>query len=82
MPMATNVPRITGRSEGYRPDRGNMPVEFGPYIGEVVNNVDSTRGGRLQVYIEQFSGGDKTNKTLWRTVSPLQPSGGDRKSVV
>jgi len=74
--MATNVPRITGRSEGYRPDRGNMPVEFGPYIGEVVNNVDSTRGGRLQVYIEQFSGGDKTNKTLWRTVSPLQPSGG------
>ena len=74
--MALNVNKTTGKNSVYNFDKGNMPAEFGPYIGEVVNNVDPTRSGRLQVYITQFSGGDKTNKSLWRTVSPIQQQGG------
>jgi hypothetical protein len=71
--MAENNPRSRGRSPGYKFDRGGMPTEFGPYIGEVKNNVDPTRQGRLQVYIEQFAGGDPTDPSLWRTVSYCPP---------
>ena len=74
--MAQNINKTTGRNSVYTFDKGNMPTEFGPFIGEVVNNVDPTRSGRLQVYITQFGGGDKSDKSLWRTVSPLQTSGG------
>ena len=68
-----NIERSRGRPSNYKFDRGGAPTEMGPFIGEVMNNVDPTRGGRLQVYIEQFSGGDKTNKSLWRTVSYCPP---------
>lgn len=71
--MADNVQRSKGRGQGYKFDRGGMPAEFGPFIGLVKNNVDPTRSGRLQVYIEQFSGGNEEDSSLWRTVSYLPP---------
>lgn len=71
--MAENVDRNRGRPAGYKFDKGGAPTDFGPYIGTVMNNVDPTRSGRLQVYIEQFAGGDKTSPTSWRTVSYVPP---------
>ena len=71
--MPDNTQRTRGRPQGYKFDRGGSPTEFGPFIGEVVNNVDPTRSGRLQVYIEQFAGEDKTDESLWRTVSYIPP---------
>lgn len=77
--MAENVQRSRGRPQGYKFDRGGTPAEFGPYIGIVVNNVDNTRQGRLQVYIEQFGATTKdglpqlTDPSLWRTVSYCPP---------
>ena len=71
--MAENTPRTKGRAPGYKFDRGGTPTEFGPFIGVVKNNVDPTRQGRLQVYIEQFAGGDPDNQSLWRTVSYCPP---------
>jgi hypothetical protein len=71
--MSDNIQRSRGRGQGYRFDRGGNPAEFGPFIGEVKNNIDSNRGGRLQVYIEQFGGDDPENKSLWRTVSYVPP---------
>lgn len=68
-----NIERSRGRPQNYKFDRGGSPTEMGPFIGEVMNNIDPARGGRLQVYIEQFSGGDKNNKSLWRTVSYCPP---------
>lgn len=77
--MADNVQRSRGRPNQYKFDRGGMPAEMGPYIGIVVNNVDNTRSGRLQVYIEEF-GASKADgspnlddPTLWRTVSYCPP---------
>ena len=64
---------------GYKFDRGGMPAEMGPYIGIVVNNVDNTRAGRLQVWIAEFgaTNADGTpnlkDDTLWRTVSYCPP---------
>jgi hypothetical protein len=71
--MADNIQRSRGRGQGYRFDRGGTPSEFGPFIGVVRNNIDPTRSGRLQVYIEQFAGDDPNDETLWRTVSYVPP---------
>ena len=68
-----NTLRSRGKPQNYKFDRGGTPAEMGPYVGEVMNNVDSIRSGRLQVYIEQFAGTDKENQNLWRTVSYCPP---------
>lgn len=71
--MPENIVRARGRGQNYKFDRGGMPSEPGPFIGQVKNNIDPTRGGRVQVYIEQFSGGDESDQSLWRTVSYIPP---------
>lgn len=68
-----NIERNRGRPQNYKFDRGGSPTEFGPYVGQVTNNVDPTRQGRLQVYIEQFAGPDPTDPSLWRTVNYCPP---------
>ena len=40
-----NVQRNTGQPKNYKFDRGGTPVEMGPFIGQVMNNVDPTRQG-------------------------------------
>ena len=77
--MSENIQRSRGRPENYKFDRGGMPAEMGPFIGTVVNNVDTTRSGRLQVYIDQFGATNKDgtpnlgDPSLWRTVSYCPP---------
>ena len=71
--MSSNIQRSRGRGSSYKFDRGGTPTEMGPYIGVVMNNIDPTRTGRLEVYIEQFAGNDPNDKTLWRTVSYIPP---------
>jgi hypothetical protein len=77
--MAENIQRSTGRSQEYTFDRGGMPAEMGPYVGVVVNNIDNTRSGRLQVWIEQFGATNTdgtpnlTDPTTWRTVRYISP---------
>lgn len=83
--MAENIQRSTGRPQEYKFDRGGMPAEMGPYVGIVVNNVDNTRQGRLQVWIEQFGstdvdgGPNLTDETTWRTVRYCSPFYGATK---
>lgn len=77
--MAENIQRSVGRPQEYKFDRGGMPAEMGPYIGIVVNNVDNTRSGRLQVWIEQFGATNAdgspnlTDPSVWRTVRYCPP---------
>ena len=77
--MPDNLQKTSGRPPGYKFNRGGTPTEFGPFLGIVVNNVDPTRSGRLQVWIEQFGATDADgapnldDDTLWRTVSYLPP---------
>ena len=68
-----NISRNTGQPRNYKMDRGGMPVEMGPFIGRVKNNVDPTRSGRLQVYIELFGGSNPDDSSLWRTVNYCPP---------
>lgn len=77
--MAENIERSTGRPREYKFDRGGMSAEMGPFIGVVVNNIDNTRSGRLQVWIAEFGATtadgapDLTDDSLWRTVDFVSP---------
>ena len=68
-----NYQRSSGVAKNFKPDVGGTPADSGPFIGEVVNNVDPTRSGRLQVFLTHLAGADKNTKSLWRTVSYLSP---------
>lgn len=71
--MADNLQRSRGRPGSYKFDRGGYPTEPGPYIGEVMNNHDPARSGRVQVYIPEFGTQDKSDSSSWRTVRYLSP---------
>ena len=72
--MAENLERDQGRPKNYKLDRGGVPAEFGPFMGKVMNNIDPTRSGRLQVYIEAFGdGAEDSDDNKWTTVSYLPP---------
>ena len=69
--MSEEIQRTRGVPSNYKQDRGGVPAQFGPFTGIVKNNVDPTRSGRLQVYIDVFSGGDPNDSTKWTTVNYL-----------
>lgn len=69
--MSEQIQKSRGVTSNYKQSRGGVPAEYGPFAGIVKNNVDPTRSGRLQVYIEVFSGGNPDDATKWTTVSYL-----------
>jgi len=71
--MAENLTRSKGRPRSYQLDRGGTVAESGPFIGEVMNNRDPARTGRIQVYIPEFGSNDRSDSTTWRTVRYLSP---------
>lgn len=71
--MAENIQRSKGRSKAYRLDAGGAPAESGPFIGIVKNNIDPTRTGRIDVYIEYLSGPDEDNSDFWKPMSYISP---------
>lgn len=79
--MAENIQRSKGRPQGYKIDRGGTPADSGPFVGEIMNNVDPTRSGRIQVWIEDFAGPNKNDKSLWRTLSYVSPFYGSTRQV-
>lgn len=69
--MADEIQRSRGRPNNYKMDRGGVPAEFGPFYGIVKNNIDPTRTGRLQVFIDVFADGSKDDPSKWTSVSYL-----------
>ena len=69
--MSENTQRSRGRPGNYKLSRGGVPSEGGPFLGIVMNNIDPTRAGRLQVFITNFNDGDMTDDTKWTTVDYL-----------
>ena len=69
--MAENIQRGRGRGQAYKYDKGGVPAEFGPFIGIIKSTFDSTRSGRLRVYIEAFGGQNPDSESNWRTVNYL-----------
>ena len=79
--MAEDYSRTKGIQKGYTFAGGDGAGDTGPYIGIVKNNVDATRAGRLQVYIEQFAGQNPENPSNWRTVNYLPPFYGSTNNL-
>ena len=71
--MADNIQRNRGVASNYKFDRGGMTAIFGPFVGIVKNNIDPTRQGRLEVFIEQLAGLDPDEQSGWNTVSYCSP---------
>jgi len=71
--MAENVQRTKGVSKAFTTGAGGVPAESGPFIGIVKNNVDSTRSGKIDVYIEFLSGPDENNPDFWKPMSYISP---------
>lgn len=71
--MGENLELSSGKPRSYKPGSGGTPVPPGAYIGIVKNNVDPSRSGKLQVYIQQFGNPNSNNDQSWTTVSYCPP---------
>ena len=79
--MAEDYIRGAGRPKQYQLGTSSGAGDSGPYIGVVKNNIDNTRSGRLQVYIEQFAGPRQDDPSNWRTVNYLPPFYGSTNNL-
>jgi hypothetical protein len=71
--MPENIEQNRKLPGAYKFDRGGMPATSIALTGVVMNTVDPTRMGRVQVYIQEFGANDPTNQANWRTVQYLSP---------
>lgn len=60
-------------SSSQLPSNYKDPLPPGAYIGVVKNNVDATRSGRLQVYVQHRGAADPKNQQNWQTVVYCPP---------
>lgn len=65
--LSRKMPKHFSKDESYQ------RLDPGPFIGKIKNNLDSTRSGRLQVYIPDLASGDESNEDNWRTVQYASP---------
>jgi hypothetical protein len=66
--MSETTPSTSNKPKSYKD-----PLPPGAYIGLVKNNVDPTRSGRLQVYIQNRGAPDPNNSNSWQTVVYCPP---------
>ena len=71
--MANDVQKGKGKLKRSSPTSGGSNPELVPKIGIVKNNADSTRSGRIWVYIADNSGTDPEDSSCWRPVFFLSP---------
>lgn len=71
--MAQDVFKPKGQVKASKPDAGGAAVRSVPVLAVVKNNIDSTRAGRIQVYISDFGAPDPDDSTSWITVSYMSP---------
>ena len=79
--MATNDFIARGQPKSGRPDSGGGVLRNTPTLGVVKNNIDSTRGGRIQVYLSDFGSVNPDDSSSWVTVSYLSPFFGNTRST-
>jgi len=75
----SNTNRVIGTKVPTQYTREATPgfrLDSGPYIGEVKDNVDEYRHGRISVYIPEF-GGDPDNPDFWKIVNYASPFFGE-----
>ena len=71
--MAQDYFKPKGRAKASKPDAGGGVIRSEPVFGVVKDNVDSTRSGRLQVYVADFGSSNPNDSKSWTTVSYMSP---------
>lgn len=71
--MAQDFFKPKGQLEASKPDSGGGVIRNTPTLAVVKNNIDSTRGGRIQVYLSDFGSPDSDDSSSWVTVSYMSP---------
>jgi hypothetical protein len=71
--MAQDYFKPKGKLKANKPDAGGGVIRSEPALGVVKNNIDPTRGGRIQVYIADFGAPDPDDSSSWVTVSYMSP---------
>jgi len=71
--MAQDYFKPKGKAKASEPDAGGGVIRSEPALGVVKNNVDPTRGGRIQVYIADFGAPDPDDSSSWVTVAYMTP---------
>jgi hypothetical protein len=78
-----NNSRIGSKSAPYmRVNNNGLFLNLGATIGIVKNNLDTTRSGRLQVYIPDYGGANENEPSNWLTVSYVSPFRGQTRQRV
>ena len=71
--MAIDGIKPRGVTNATLPTAGGGIIRSTPLLGIVKNNIDSTRSGRLEVYIKELGGRNPDNSSSWITVNYLSP---------
>jgi hypothetical protein len=71
--MAQDYFKPKGKAKASQPDAGGGVIRSEPALGIVKNNIDPTRGGRVQVYIADFGAPDPDDSSSWVTVAYMSP---------
>ena len=71
--MAENNFKPKGQAKQSAPGAGGGVLRSVPVLGVVKNNIDSTRGGRIQVYVSDFGAPNPDDNSSWATVSYMSP---------
>jgi hypothetical protein len=71
--MAQDFFKPTGQLAASKPDAGGGVLRNTPTLAVVKNNIDPTRGGRIQVYLSDFGAPDSDDSSSWVTVSYMSP---------
>jgi len=79
--MAENNFSPKGQNKRSKPDAGGGVLRDLPVLGIVKNNIDNTRAGRIDVYIEDFGGSDPDDDSNWTTVNYMSPFFGSTPAV-
>jgi hypothetical protein len=77
--MAQDYFKPKGKAKANEPDAGGGVIRSEPALGVVKNNIDPTRGGRIQVYIADFGAPDPDDSSSWITVAYMSPFFGATK---
>ena len=71
--MAYDEIKPTGGTRASKPDAGGANIRSVPVLAVVKDNIDTTRAGRIRVYISDFGSGNDNNSSSWITVSYMSP---------
>lgn len=71
--MAQDNFKPRGQTKASKPNAGGGAIRSEPVLAIVKDNVDPTRSGRLQVYLNDFGSADSDDSSTWVTVSFMSP---------